>query len=287
MKIGLEPSTQWTSVGNGIGSHVEAEFAQDVTARLVPKLQAAGHTVAVFAGQQDANSDGAHALVAWGAHVAISLHLDSASGTPAALLCYQESRSLPMGLALLHYYCQAMGIHDKGGMIRVPGSNGVAVIRIPEAAGIPAALIEMGDMNRPDGPNWTDPNYREKAAQALAVSIITVFGGATPAPVKKEDDMQSWDYYNVTKATKIDCYRDKCNYYVTTDGAASDLRFKLEGHKPGGGGGTTEGQSVSGLQDHNVQDILKQDRMKDIKGSFKLSVGGASPINISIREVPK
>ncbi len=287
MKIGLEPSTQWSSVGNGIGVHVEAELAQDVTARLVPKLQAAGHTVAVFAGQQDANSDGAHALVAWGAHVAISLHLDSASGTPAALLCYQESRSLPMGLALLHYYCQSMGIHDKGGMIRVPGQNGVAVIRIPEAAGIPTALIEMGDMNRPDGPNWTDPNHREKAAQALAVSITTVFGGAIPQP-KKEDDMQSWDFFNVTKASKIDCYRDKCNYFVATDGATKNLVFTFQAKdNPDPISSASQDIKTNIQHDHDMQTILAQPKFAGLKGSYKLTVTCSDKINISIREVPK
>ena len=99
--------------------------------------------------------------------------------------------------------------------------------------------------------------------------------------------MQSWQYDNVTEVSKIDCYKDKADYYVTTKGTSPVVTFTLEGHKPLGGGGTTEAQDVSGIQDHNVQDLLKQDRLKSIKGSYGLTVNSTSPITISIREVPK
>lgn len=187
--IGLEPSTQWTSWGSCIGSHNEAELAQDTCARTVPKLQAAGHRVQVFAGQQDANSDGAYALAAAHPDVAVSMHLDSAGGGPTGLLCYQEQRSLAMGITILNTYCQHMGYRSRGAEQRIPGQNGVATIRIPESAGIPTALIEMGDMACPDGTSWLDPNHREKASAAMAAAICAAVGGSVPPVTKKEDEM--------------------------------------------------------------------------------------------------
>jgi hypothetical protein len=72
-------------------------------------------------------------------------------------------------------------------MKRTPGVNGVAVIRIPEASGIPACLIEMGDMQDPDGANWIDESHRAKAARAMAAAVASTLGGVVP-PVK-EDEM--------------------------------------------------------------------------------------------------
>lgn len=188
MRIATIPSSQLTSVGSGIPGHCEAELMRDVSARLVPKLRAAGHVAEQFIGQTEVGSDGAYAAVAWHPQVCFDLHLDSAGGAPAALLCYQENRSLAMGLRILSVYCAAMGYRNKGGMLRTPGTNGVAVIRIPEAAGIPTALIECGDMDAPDGRNWIDPAYREKAATALCTAICTYFGGSTPATKSPQED---------------------------------------------------------------------------------------------------
>jgi len=292
--IGLEPSTQWSSWGTCLGQHNEAELAQDVCARLVPKLQAAGHKVGVFAGQQDANSDGARALVAAGADIAVSLHLDAAGGQPAALLCYQEPRSLSMGMTILNVYCKQMGCGNRGPQRRIPGINGVAVIRIPESAGIPTALIEMGDMNCPDGTSWLDPNHREKASKAMAVAICAVAGGVTPQPPKEEDDNMVYGKEFMVDDKTFDypnCWVGKFNYFVFTSGAWTDLKFI-----PIAEGETrslkdipaTAGQNGSGLNKvHNMQDIMNQPQFAYIKGSYRLIVTSSTPCQISLREALK
>jgi len=212
MKIGLLPSTQWTSIGNGIGGHSEADLCQDVTKRLMPKLQNNGHTVAIFAGSQDANSDGAHALVAWKPEVAISLHLDSATGQPACLLCWQENGGRELGEKIQAAYCRNFGIKNKGGMKRTPGVNGVAVIRIPEAAGIPCALLELGDMNNPDGGNWITEAHREKAAQTLSEAICEVLGRT---PVVKVKEMEVYmETVKKGKASRYSAYLNGQKLFV-------------------------------------------------------------------------
>ena len=286
MRIGLLPSTQWSSVGNGISGHSEAELAQDVTKRLQPKLILAGHIPQIFAGQQDANSDGARALVAWHPQIAVSLHLDASDGGGhGALLCYQEERSKAMGMQILSIYCTAMNYRNRGAMKRVPGTNGVAVIRIPEEAGIPCALIEMGSMDKPDGPNWLDPDHREKAAECMSRAICSVAGGAIPQPKIKEDEGMYEQVLNTKEFVRLDCWRDRFNYFVTTDGNAKNLRFRLDGKQ--GGSGTTDPQDKDGLVDHNIQDILRQERMRAVKGSYKLTVMSDKDINIGLREVAK
>lgn len=114
-----------------------------------------------------------------------------------------------------------------------------------------------------------------------------------PPPVKNklwEDEMSADQIMNTLRATKIDCYQNKYLYFVTTDGEAENVVFTLTPHKVGnqqGPSASTDGQHVEGLQDHNIQDVLNQDRMKHIKGSFKLVVTCANALNISIREVPR
>ena len=100
--------------------------------------------------------------------------------------------------------------------------------------------------------------------------------------------MQTWESFDTTKVVKIDCYRDKANYFVTTDGATKDLVFTFQA-KDGGEAIAADGQEIkTDIQhDHNLQDILKQPRFASLKGSYKLTVTCASPINISVREVPK
>jgi len=293
MRIGLLPSTQWSSCGNGIEFRSEAELCQDVTKRLQPKLITAGHVAQIFAGKQDANGDGAKALVSWGCDMAVSLHLDAASGPPAGLLCYQEERSRSMGEKILAVYCYEMGIKNKGSQHRVPlqkryipTGDGVAVLRIPEAAGIKTCLVEMGDMNKPDGPNWLKGEHREKAADAMCKAICAVAGGIlAPQPHGREEEGMYEQQLNTKEFVRLDCWRDEFNYFVTTDGNAKNLRFKLDGKQ--GGSGTTDPQDLSGLYDHNLQDILKQERMKAVKGSFKLTVMSDKDINIGLREVAK
>lgn len=186
MRIAILPSTQWTSCGSGIGNHNEAELCQDVAKYLKPELEAAGHTVAIFAGADNANVEGAQRAVGWRADCCISLHLDASTGTPAGLLCYQAYKDF--GLAILKYYCADMGIENRGGQKRTPGTNGVAVLRIPTEAGIPNCLIELGDMNKPDGANWLNKEHRQKAAASLMAAILLTIDGRKPK-IQEVDDM--------------------------------------------------------------------------------------------------
>jgi hypothetical protein len=176
IKIPILPSTQWGNPVYGGGN--EAQYCQDIAARLKPKLIAKGLQAEIFAGQQDANSDGARAAVAWVANqpaYAVSLHFDGTDGNHGshqALVCYQEERSLPFCKALMNYYCEKLQFYNRGYMKRTPGVNGVAVIRIPESAGIPTCLLEQTWMDRnPDAQEIRDPAWREKFAQVEADAI--------------------------------------------------------------------------------------------------------------------
>lgn len=284
MKIGILPSSQRTSSGSGIGNHNERELMLDFTARLIPKLQAAGHVVQAFYAATEVGSDGAQALVAWHPQICIDLHLDSAGGAPAALLCYQESRSLAMGLKILSVYCQAMGIRYKGGMLRTPGVSGVAVIRIPEAAGIPTALIECGDMDAPDGRNWIEPTFREHAARCMATAICSYAGGSAPQPKPQEDEMAMYDKEG-SSAFFGDCYVDRYNYFLHTSGDSTNVVFHLLEHST-----NTErasiGQKVTKHQLHDLQNVTKTAQTLT-KGSYALTCTADKPIRWTLREVPR
>lgn len=87
-----------------------------------------------------------------------------------------------------------------------------------------------------------------------------------------------------------DCWRGVCDYYIITDasaGKALNVCFRLIGHD--GGDETTEPQNVPGpdgkvIKSHNLQDILKQERMKKVKGSIKLIATAESPCKFALRE---
>jgi hypothetical protein len=109
-------------------------------------------------------------------------------------------------------------------------------------------------------------------------------------PVKpKEDDMQSWDYNQVTEARKIDCYRDRADYWVTTDGKTREVVFIFEGKDGSFPATPSDGQEFKTpvQHDHSMSRILQQPKFAGLKGSFKLIIKSADPIDISIREVPK
>jgi hypothetical protein len=290
MRIGLLPSTQWSSCGNGIEFRSEAELAQDVTKRLQPKLIAAGHVAQIFAGKQDANGDGAKALVSWGCDMAVSLHLDAASGPPAGLLCYQEERSRSMGEKILAVYCYEMGIKNKGSQHRVPlqkryipTGDGVAVLRIPEAAGIKTALIEMGDMNKPDGPNWLKGEHREKAADAMCKAICAVAGGAITQTGKEEDGMLYEG--DGKKFIFEDCYVGRYTYWLHTRGKADEITFTLTALNTGISK-TSEGQPLNGHKVHDMQAVAAYPKTKT-DGSYTLECEASSAIHWALREIAK
>jgi hypothetical protein len=179
-----------------------------------------------FNAQSEVGSDAAYAAVAWNPQICIDLHLDSAGGASAALLCYQAHPE--MGLKILANYCTLMGYRNKGGMLRTPGINGVAVIRIPEAAGIPTALIECGDMDAPDGYNWVRADHREKAAACLCKAICAYAGGTIPTQKIQEDD----DMYEASpgKPANIPAYVGngmKCYLDFTPQPGPSTIRLSF------------------------------------------------------------
>lgn len=181
MRIALLPSTQY---GNAVvGGGTEAEYAQDIARRLKPLLEQSGNECMIFAGQSDANTDGARAAVAWKCELSLSIHSDAGGGVPlGSLICYQEQRSLPFCRSVLDAFCQIMGTANRGYMKRTPGVNGVAVLRIPETV-CPACLIETV---RHDVASTAallrDPAWRQRAAQALKVGVVKYAG-------ESEDDM--------------------------------------------------------------------------------------------------
>ena len=191
MRIGLEPSTQWSN--SVVGGGNEALYMQDVASRLKPILVAAGHKCEIFAGQQDANSDGAHQLVLWGANLALSIHSDAGGGPGhwEALTCKQETRSARWYTTVMETYCASMrfsfrgqqvnGYRNRGYMQRTPGTNGVAVIRIPESVGIPTTLVEVNWHDRdPDAAAERTPDWRQLCAEGLARGVLAYLGGAFP-----------------------------------------------------------------------------------------------------------
>lgn len=113
----------------------------------------------------------------------------------------------------------------------------------------------------------------------------------TPQPKPREDEMSAYTFSNVSNAVFIDCYRDKYNYFVTTDGITTNLVFTAIEHETGKiastAGQPNPPEGKSGPHDHNIQDILNQGAFQSIKGSFKLIISCNQPINISIREVVK
>ena len=107
----------------------------------------------------------------------------------------------------------------------------------------------------------------------------------TPVGAKPKEEGMYEQLLNTKEFVRLDCWRDKFNYFVTTDGNAKNLRFKLQGKL--GGEATTDPQDKDGIVDHNLQDILKQDRMKVVKGSYKLTVTSDKDIGIGLREDSK
>jgi hypothetical protein len=125
--------------------------------------------------------------------------------------------------------------------------------------------------------------------------ILPKYAEVSDKPKEDEMFLYSGEPYQVDDSSFIfpDCWRDKCEYYILTDassGKAVNVRFRLIGHD--GGDATTEPQDVPGkdgkfIKSHNLQDILRQERFKNVKGSVKLIATAESPCKFSLREVPK
>ena len=192
MKIALLPSTQWGNPVLGGGS--EAQYASDTCIRLqallVPLCECR-----VFAGNNDSNSIGARSAVAWGANFCLSLHTDAGydyDSHNAALSCYQEDKTKPLASFILIHYCKKMGFTPRGVKQRTPGGSGVAVLRIPEASGIPAALLEYCWHDRnPDAKDLRQDWFRQKVAIALCDILVAYFN--LKAPEKEEEDMPRFE----------------------------------------------------------------------------------------------
>jgi len=186
MKIALLPSTQWRNPVLGGGT--EAEYAHDISNRVKASLNNRSIECEIFSAvtsydgwtrYKDANSEGARAAVNWGADFCLSLHSDggySPASHYASLMCYQEPRTSNLAASILMGFCQRMNHTYRGLQARTPGINGVAVLRIPESAGIPALLLETCWHDRdPDAQSLRNPEWRQQAAEAIAETLIEIF----------------------------------------------------------------------------------------------------------------
>lgn len=210
MRVALLPSTQWRNPVVGGGS--EAQYAHEVCRYLKPILERHGHEAMVFSAAEtaaewtegrDRNGLGAMAAVQWRPHLCLSIHSDAASDKSdhfSALMCYQEERSRPIAQRLLDAYCRATGYRSRGLQKRTPGVNGVAVLRISEAAGIPAVLLERGWHDRE--PDATDIRTRSQwFAQSIARAVLEVYGEGgsreeeVTEPMRLELDRKEGDVY--------------------------------------------------------------------------------------------
>jgi hypothetical protein len=195
-----------------------------------------------------------------------------------------------MGEKILAVYCYEMGIKNKGSQHRVPlqkryipTGDGVAVLRIPEAAGIKTALIEMGDMNKPDGPNWLKGEHREKAADAMCKAICAVAGGAITQTGKEEDGMLYEG--DGKKFIFEDCYVGRYTYWLHTRGKADEITFTLTALNTGISK-TSEGQPLNGHKVHDMQAVAAYPKTKT-DGSYTLECEASSAIHWALREIAK
>lgn len=160
-------------------------------------------------------------------------------------------------------------------------------IGIVEAHGLGTRTVSTIEGNSAD---MVRRNLRTLGSTCLMWFIRPKYSSTPTPPVKKQEDdgmLYGGSPYKTSDKTFTfpDCYRDKYDYYVFTDGNWSNLLFMISGHDAGSA--TTEPQTASGFHVHNLQDILKQDRMKVVKGSYKVTVTSDTPVAITLREVPK
>lgn len=192
-KIAVLPSTQYGNPVLGGGS--EADFALDIGKRLQIHLSGRAE-VAIFAVGTNGNSGGAEQAVRWGANLCISLHSDGGyeySSHHASLMCYQEPRTLQLATQIMSDFCQGIGHTNRGLQKRTPGTNGVAVLRIPEEAGIPAILLEVTWHDRdPDAKLLRTYTWRDQVAQALAKALAKAL--LLPTPETEEEDDKVVDF---------------------------------------------------------------------------------------------
>ena len=197
MKIALLPSTQWGNSVAGGGS--EAQYAQDIAARVKAVLDKAGVICAVFAGPDDINASGAQNAVRWGPNLALSIHSDAGyyeTSHHAALCCYQFTAHLGYAVSMMDSYCRAMGFANRGYQQRVY-PNRVAVIRYPAEAGIPTILIECTWHDRnPDAAELRDGNWRQKCAESLAFALLKYIGISIPV-IKQKPREVNMDHINL------------------------------------------------------------------------------------------
>lgn len=224
MKIALLPSTQWQNPVSGGGN--EAQYAHEVCYSLERQLAKCGHETKIFSAApeesawtrgRDANGTGALEAVGWGADLCLSVHSDGGyepGSHFAALICYQESRRRATAERLLAAYCQRTGYASRGTRQRIPGVNGVAVLRTPEKAGIPAFLLERGWHDRV--PDAVDIQTRSTwFAQSICGAILEVYGTGSKTEKEEEEQMkfyvqacalkspEGWTIYNIPS-----CHRD-------------------------------------------------------------------------------
>ena len=219
MKVALLPSTQWKNPVKGGGS--EAEYAHLICRYLKPMLEARGATCMIFSAAEtaaewtrgrDANGLGALAAVEWGADFCLSVHSDAGydyNSHNAALICFQEERTRNLATQVLFGYCALIGFTQRGIQKRTPGVNGVAVLRNPEAAGIPAVLLEVTWHDRdPDAEMLRTPAWRLKCARAIADNLAAIFK-LSPHGEEEVDEMLRTSDKEALDHHFLDCWTSK------------------------------------------------------------------------------
>jgi len=269
---------------NGLaGAAHEEETLKLIVPHVVERLCSAGHQVVLLDGSLE-NEDANYQHQFDGC---LFCHCDADGNASTFSIGYWEEvhpGSQALAVILRSVYELETGIRFNNFNITVGEAHYYGNRRIAHSC--KCNLIEFGFVSNPVQRAFLQNNPK-RIGYAAANAYIRYFGGKPeppPAKIEEEKDMYE-QQLNTKEFVRLDCWRDEFNYFVTTDGNAKNLRFKLDGKQ--GGSGTTDPQDKDGLVDHNLQDILKQERMKAVKGSFKLTVMSDKDINIGLREVAK
>ena len=269
---------------NGLaGAAHEEETLKLIVPYVVERLRSAGHQVALLDGSlQNEEPNYQHQFDG-----CLFCHCDSnGAGSTFSIGYWEEVHPGSQALAVMlrSIYELETGIRFNNFNITVGEAHYYGNRRIAHSC--KCNLIEFGFVSNPVQRAFLQNNPK-RIGYAAANAYIRFFGGKPePPPAKTEEEEGMYEQQlNTKEFVRLDCWRDRFDYYVTTDGNAKNLRFKLDGKQ--GGSGTTDPQDKDGLVDHNLQDILKQERMKAVKGSFKLTVTSDKDINIGLREVAK
>ncbi len=280
------------------GAPYEEETLKLIVPHVVARLRAAGHLVTLTDGSLQYEP----AEYQYKFDGALFCHCDSWSvnSTGFSIGYWEEAHpgSAQLAAVLRQHYGRASGLPFGGYNItmRPPDDEpeGDRKLGVGEAHyygnrrfvhSCKCCLIEFGFVSNPKERAFLQANT-QKLGHAAADAYIQYFGGSVP-PMREKEDAMFDQRPSLPNHSFLDCYRDRYDYYVVTRGKVDNLRFRFVGHK--GGDITTDPQPVDGVRVHNVQDLLKQERMKALApGSFMLVVDGqGQAFECLLREVPK